>query len=139
MADTGRPRLHQDPKAFADDVEAYFALTETAGKMPTLSGICLHLGFADKQSFSNYASYGEDFSLTVNKARLRIEDDRNQRLAKADFSPGIIFDLKNNHGWKDKTETELTGADGGPIRSETKVDVTGLTEEQLRALASIPV
>ena len=31
------------------------------------------------------------------------------------------------------------GPDDAPIRTESKVDVSGLTEEQLRALASIPV
>jgi len=108
MAEMGRPRLYPDSKAFADKADAYFAFVEANGKMPTLSGICLFMGFSDKQSFSNYATYGDEFSLTVNKARLMIEDDRNQRLAKADFSPGIIFDLKNNHGWKDKTEQEVT-------------------------------
>lgn len=139
MADTGRPRLYDDPEALAAKVEDYFDHIEQTGKMPTLSGLCLFLGFSDKQSFSRYETYGERFSLTVNKARLRIEDDRNQRLAKADFSPGIIFDLKNNHGWKDKTEHELSGADGGPIRTEARIDTSNLTDDQLRALASIPV
>lgn len=36
-----------------------------------------------------------------------------------------------------KPAQSITGADGGPI--ESKVDVTGLSIEQLRALASIPV
>ncbi len=108
----GRPRLYPDAKEFSDKAEAYFKSLDGSGLMPTLSGICLFMGFADKQSFSNYASYGEEFSLTVNKARLRIEEDRNQRLAKADFSPGIIFDLKNNHGWKDRTETEISDPEG---------------------------
>ena len=25
---------------------------------------------------------------------------------------GVIFNLKNNYGWRDKTEQELTGKDG---------------------------
>lgn len=33
----------------------------------------------------------------------------------------------------------LTGADGGPIRTEVEVDVSDLTLDQLRALAAIPV
>lgn len=39
----------------------------------------------------------------------------------------------------DKITQEHTGADGGPIQSQATVDVTGLTPEQLQALASIPV
>lgn len=39
----------------------------------------------------------------------------------------------------DKITQEHTGADGGPIQSQATVDVTGLSPEQLQALASIPV
>ena len=104
----GRPRLYDDAAAFAAATDDYFATVEANGKMPTLSGLCLHLGFEDRESFGRYADYSEDFSRTIKKARLIIEDDRNQRLAQPACT-GVIFDLKNNHGWKDKTETELSG------------------------------
>lgn len=39
----------------------------------------------------------------------------------------------------EKTETVLTGPNGGPIQSESRVNVSGLSIEHLRALASIPV
>lgn len=117
MAETGRPRLYQDEKAFTDAVEAYFSSCETDGRRPTLSGLSYDLGFDDRETFSNYASYGDGFSRTVKRAKLRIGDWLEQRLTNKDtFTPGIIFDLKNNHGWKDKTEQELTGADGGPVQ-----------------------
>ena len=69
---------------------------------------------------------------------MAIEDDRHQRLANPACT-GIIFDLKANHGWQDKQTLEHTGADGGPVQTETKLDVTGLTDDQLRALSSIRV
>jgi hypothetical protein len=111
----GRPRLYQDHEAFALNTQEYFRLAEERGKMPTLAGLCLHLGFDDKESFSHYASYGDEFSRTVKKARMIIEDDRNQRLSNAACT-GVIFDLKHNHGWTDKSQTELTGAEGGPLQ-----------------------
>jgi hypothetical protein len=43
-----------------------------------------------------------------------------------------------DRGWG-KSEQPLVGADGGAIKTESKVQVSGLTDEQLRALASIPV
>lgn len=134
----GRPRAYSDPEAFAGMTDQYFEEVARDGKLPTMAGLCLFLGFVDKQSFSNYETYGEDFSLTVKKARMRIEDDRHQRLANPACT-GIIFDLKANHGWQDKQTLEHTGADGGPIQSQATVDVTGLSPEQLQALASIPV
>lgn len=116
MAEVGRPRLYQDPEAFADAVEAYFAGVKQDGKRPTLAGISYHLGFDDRETFATYANVDDLFARTVKRARLRIEDDRWQSLIdKGEFTPGLIFDLKNNHGWKDKTEQELTGADGGPV------------------------
>lgn len=39
----------------------------------------------------------------------------------------------------DKTFSEVTGKDGGPIQTETTVDVSNATSDQLRALASLPV
>jgi hypothetical protein len=41
--------------------------------------------------------------------------------------------------WGDRVAHEHTGKDGGPIQTESKLDVEGLTVEQKRALASIPV
>lgn len=37
----------------------------------------------------------------------------------------------------DKQTTELTGPDGGPIQSATTLDMSGLSDEQLKVLASI--
>lgn len=132
----GRPRAYPDPVVFAQATEEYFADAEAKGKLPTLSGLCLHLGFVDKQSFSNYESYEEPFSLTVKKARLRIEDDRHQRLANPACT-GVIFDLKANHGWQDKIVTEMSGPDGGPIQS--RVEMSGLSEATLRELAAAKI
>jgi hypothetical protein len=39
----------------------------------------------------------------------------------------------------DKVQTEVSGPDGGAIQTETKLDLTGLSADQLRALASIKV
>ncbi len=106
-APVGRPRLYQSPEAFAAKADEYFA---TCSTKPTLAGLCLFMGFSDKQSFSNYETYGHEFSLTVKKAQMRIELDRHERLIdKNQFTPGIIFDLKNNHGWKDQQDLNHTG------------------------------
>jgi transposase-like protein len=41
--------------------------------------------------------------------------------------------------WRDKTDHELAGPGGGPIQTKATVDVTGLNDEQLRALSSIAI
>lgn len=117
MAEMGRPRLYQDHASFAAKVDEYFESLETSGKRPTLAGLSYFMDFEDRETFVRYAEYGDEFSRTVKQTRMRIEDDRWQSLIdKGGFTPGLIFDLKNNHGWKDKTEQEVTGADGGPVQ-----------------------
>lgn len=39
----------------------------------------------------------------------------------------------------DRSRQEVTGAGGGPVKTESKADVSGLTVEQLRLLARIPI
>jgi len=103
----GRPRLFQSPEAFEAKANAYFAQI-TSEERPTLAGLCFFMGFCDKDSFSNYATYGEEFSRTIKRTQLRIEADRHNRLIGKDtFTPGVIFDLKNNHGWVDRQEVAI--------------------------------
>jgi hypothetical protein len=105
----GRPRLYASAAEFDAQAEAYFASDE-GQEFPTLSGISLAMGFSDRESFAKYAEYGDAFSRTVNKARLRIENHRHKALIdRSSFTPGIIFDLKNNHGWKDQQQLEHSG------------------------------
>jgi hypothetical protein len=105
----GRPRAYDTPEELAERVDAYFEDRLTAGKPPTMAGLSYFLGFSDRSPFTEYEDR-EGFSHTVKSARLRIEQDRAERLIGKDtFTPGVIFDLKNNHGWKDKTETEHSG------------------------------
>jgi hypothetical protein len=39
----------------------------------------------------------------------------------------------------ERVHAELTGPNGGPIQTETTLDVSNLPDEQLRALAGIPI
>jgi hypothetical protein len=50
-----------------------------------------------------------------------------------------IFGMKNMGGddWRDVKSTELTGKDGGPVETATRVDVSGLDDETLRKLSSL--
>lgn len=81
-------------------------------KVPTITGLVLYLGFCDRATFYDLEKQ-EKFSHTIKTARTRIENEYEEQLAVSGGS-GPIFALKN-FGWKDKTETEITGRDGGPI------------------------
>lgn len=69
-------------------------------------------------------------------------EDRAREAATgaADGNPTlIIFGLKNRarHEWRDAAQIEHTGADGGAIKTETKVDLSSAPEDVVRYLAGL--
>ena len=107
---TGRPALYDDPELMEVKIEQYFDQLEE-GKPPTVPGLCFHLGFASRQSFLDYEKR-EAFSCTIKKARLRIEMDRAERLVSGGTpTAGLIFDMVNNHGYKNPQHVKHSGDD----------------------------
>jgi hypothetical protein len=112
MADVGRPRLYERAEDLAIQCEAYFAECESKGERPMISGLAYFLGFADKTTLYDYRDR-EEFSHPIKRSILRVEMAYETRLEGNNVT-GSIFALKNM-GWKDKTETALTGENGGPV------------------------
>jgi hypothetical protein len=44
-------------------------------------------------------------------------------LSGSGSTTGYIFSFKNNFGWNDKTEMELTGKDGAPIETKQSISI----------------
>lgn len=79
----------------------------------TIAGLCLAVGLT-RQSIINYGKK-EQFYDIIKEAKLRIEYDIERRLNdKDEFTPGLIFNLKNNYNYKDKQEVDHT-TKGQPI------------------------
>jgi len=57
----------------------------------------------DRRTLLNY-SKDDKFFPTIKKAKRKIEAYLEEKLV-TDGGTGIIFNLKNNYGWKDKQET----------------------------------
>lgn len=76
----------------------------TDDRHPTVSG----LAYALDMSTEGIRNYGnkDEFSATVKTAKLRIELYLEQKLYGNNVT-GSIFNLKNNFGWKDKSEQEI--------------------------------
>lgn len=76
---------------------------------PSISGLCLYLGI-DRSTWQNYADatqHPEHQRVTAD-ARARIEAYlEEQLLTREKGLQGIIFNLQNNYGWKQKQEVEL--------------------------------
>ena len=115
----GRPLKYEpDPegvKAFSKKCDEYFVDCDLREAPYTIPGLAYFLGFLDRHSVINYTGKPA-FYATLKAARSRIERQRVENLVSGKGScPGQIFDLKNNFDYKDKIETAVTGADGGPV------------------------
>jgi DNA-binding XRE family transcriptional regulator len=97
---------------------------------PSVLGLCAHIGIT-RETLLQYEK-DEKYSDTIKMAKSRIEQYLEEQLFRKDQVTGIIFNLKNNFGWKDKTEQEITGKDGGPIQHE---DVS--LEEKLKFIEGL--
>jgi len=75
---------------------------------PTMSGLALFLG-VDRKTITNYSNKEEYFP-TIRKARARIESHLEKKLYGNNVT-GLIFNLKNNFDWKDKSEVAQTNVE----------------------------
>jgi len=136
----GRPPMYESPEEMQATIDLYFLAcrvhrtdnTELLIKLdedqllivndiedvvPSISGLAYTLGFST-EAFRCYEKK-DDFLATVKRAKQRVEMSLEQRLAGQAVT-GSIFSLKNNFGWKDKVETDITSG-GKPIKNEWRI------------------
>lgn len=73
----------------------------------TVTGLAYALDMS-RQDLLNY-SKKEEFFDTIKKAKNKIENYLEEKLITDGPGTGIIFNLKNNYGWKDKQENVNVG------------------------------
>lgn len=106
-------------------IEKYFEYVAEEDRPPTMAGLALAIGFKSVSTLKTYEKKGEDFAYIIEVARTRIEDWKNTLLLRAEKTVnGIIFDLKNNHGWADKIEQTTTHQVGDSL-AELLVSLQG--------------
>ena len=95
---------------------------------PSIAGLCLQLGI-DRSTWQNYADPAQHPEMTdvTAGARARIEAYLEQELLTREKGlQGIIFNLQNNYGWRQKQEVELgektrSSMDAGEMRMADKL------------------
>ena len=103
----GRPLKYKTNQELQDAVDAYFLSIDQyndeheAHKPYTVAGLALHLD-VDTDTVRNYEKRDEFFG-TIKKAKQKIEEQLETKLHGANVA-GIIFNLKNNYGWKDRQD-----------------------------------
>jgi len=93
----------------------------------TVTGLALALD-TSRETLINYEDRVEYFD-TIKVAKERIQNYLELNL-NSPSPTGTIFNLKNNYGWKDKTESEITNPDG------SLNPMNALTADELRKLAN---
>jgi hypothetical protein len=115
----GQPMAYKTVAELEEKVDSFFTsedayiINEKDGVeekifAPTISGLALHLG-VDRRTIVNYSNK-EEFFPTIKKARARIEAHLEKKLFGNNVT-GLIFNLKNNFDWKDKSEVAQTNVD----------------------------
>lgn len=79
----------------------------------TITGLALALD-TSRETLLNYEEKNEYFD-TIKKAKERCHNYAENSLYTGKNPTGAIFNLKNNYGWKDKVEQDIT-SDGLPIQ-----------------------
>lgn len=120
----GRPRIFETAEDLAKSFEEYMGwcrsytrpmlnnkggITDVpAPRIPTVGDFCEYLNI-DRHTLAEYAEK-EAYSATVKRIYARIEERKYNALINGEGNTtGLIFDLKCNHGWKDKQVIEHEG------------------------------
>ena len=102
---SGRPLKYKSVEDMQKDIEQYFAECDEKQKPYTVSGLAYALG-TTRRTLLDYQEKDE-YSHTIKSAKAKIERFNEEMLYSKDVSTtGVIFNLKNNYGWKDKQEIE---------------------------------
>lgn len=108
-------KMFKSDEELQEKIDAYFDENcgmeiDEDGKLqinaPTVSGLALYLGFADRQSMYDYKKKPEH-ACTIKRAITRMEEFAEKQLFVSKSPTGAIFWLKN-HRWSDKQEIEHT-------------------------------
>ena len=102
--------MYETPELLQEKIDDYFKngvakkiVKDVEVPVPTITGLVLHCGFADRISFYEYEKK-PGFTNTIKKARTFIEKTYEELLHTGNVT-GAIFALKN-FGWKDRTEID---------------------------------
>lgn len=120
----GRPKAYTEAKIMQQKIDKYFEECQNNNEPYTITGLCIALDIC-RDTLSEYMK-NDEFSDTIKKAKLKVENYLEKRLITDNSTTGIIFNLKNNFGWSDKQQIEHSGNVNNPF--------AGLSTEELRNL-----
>jgi hypothetical protein len=90
-------------------------------EIPSIIGLCRHIGIC-KDTWNEYSNK-KGFSDPIKRAKERIEQYLEEQLYRKEQVTGVIFNLKNNYGWKDKQEIESNNTNDNTVHIKLEGDL----------------
>ena len=104
----GRPRLWKSPEVLDKLIEDCWEECKKLDKPFTISRLAVMLN-TDRKTLVNYA-HRDEFFPSIKKARSMAEAYTEDHMYSGKAVAGAIFSAKNNYGWVDKQEIEMSGS-----------------------------
>lgn len=104
---------------------------ETDGDaVPQIAGLAIAMGI-DRSTAYEWASHEdkEEFAYIFTRVQSLQERGLVNKGLTGDFNPAVTKMMLTKHGYSDKQETQLTGANGGPVQTETSFQFVGVDED----------
>lgn len=111
LGNMGTPKQYTCPEDMQVVIDEYFEKCKTSKIPLTVEGLGIALEL-DRAGIINYQKTKgyEDYFNTIKKAKAKILQNKIENgLNSTNNTAFAIFDLKNNFGFKDKQETEVSG------------------------------
>ncbi len=114
-------------KRLRQNITRYFSRCDAEGKAPTVIGLLLALGMADRRELEEYEKESTPQERTeLRKAKSRIEEYHLQEICRKDPSAGAKSVLRNEFGYGEKgtaegvpeiIQVEIANTEGGGDKS----------------------
>ena len=127
----GRPETYSGVEELQEAINKYFndcvvKVGEGEEFRPTMTGLARSLGLC-RDSLHKYGKK-EKFFDTIKQAREIVHEALEMKLYGTAVT-GVIFNLKNNFGWKDKTEVDNLSSDGSMTPTKIVREVVDATKD----------
>lgn len=98
----GRPRKYETAGQLKQKIDEYFGICEDQKKSYTITGLARHLGL-DRKGLIEYKGRPE-YTTIIKEALWKLQEYIETKLIEGRNTIAMIFWLKNNADWADKTE-----------------------------------
>lgn len=120
----GKPLKFKSPEELAKRIDEYFHYCDTHTtievmkngervevpdpKPYTVSGLAYYLG-TTRRTLLDYEAKNDEYFHTIRAAKAKIEAFVEESLWTPKIAQGVVFNLKNNFGWKEQQDINMSG------------------------------